>query len=236
VVKNIELCDIILSFLDGSDVMGTKKRNIALLYRIVILIVTGFALYLNFRLLGFKTGILYFTNLSNLLCFVYFLILVIMMILKKDNDSDLHYIVKGMVTMAITLTMFVYNFVLASDSNAFKNHMLECNLVHLVVPLFVIFDYIIFGVKGNLKKTYPFIWTAVLFVYEIFIMIYIFLGGTFANGDKYPYFYMDVTKYGMLGVILNSFIILVLYIIYGELIQVLDNKVGNYLNVKRKNN
>ncbi len=216
--------------------LSMNKRNFTLVYRIIIVLVTLVALYLNFKLLTFKTGILYFTNLSNLLCFVYFLVLVIMMILKKDKDDELHYIVKGMVTMAITLTMFVYNFVLASDSNAFHDHMLECNLVHLVVPLLVIFDYIIFGVKGNLKKSYPFIWTGVLFAYEIFIMIYIFLGGTFANGDKYPYFYMDVTRFGILGVILNSIVILLVYIIYGKLIQVLDNKVGNYLSLRKKNN
>ena len=206
--------------------MSSIKRGVALIYRIIIVIVTLIALYLNFKLLSFRMGILYFTNISNLLCLIYFLILVIMMILKKEKNDDLHYIVKGMVTMCITLTMFVYNFILVGDKSVFENHMLECNLVHVVVPLLVIFDYIIFGVKGNLKKIYPFIWTMVLFIYQIFITIYMILGGEFANGAKYPYFYMDTSKYGVLGVFFNTLIILVVYIVYGKLIQVLDNKIG----------
>lgn len=207
--------------------MGSIKQNIALIYRIIIIVVTSIALYLNFRLLTFKIGILYFTNFSNLLCLIYFTILVIMMILKKEKNDNLHYIIKGMVTMSITLTMFVYNFILTGEKGVFENHMLECNLVHIVVPLLVIFDYILFGIKGNLKKSYPFIWTAVLFIYQIVITIYMFLGGKFANETKFPYFYMDISRYGILGVCLNVLIILVLYVAYGKLIQVLDNKLGN---------
>lgn len=206
----------------------------ALIYRIIIIIITIIALYLNFKLMSFRKGILYFTNLSNLLCLIYFIILVIQMLLKKEKNNNLHYIVKGMVTMSITLTMFVYNIVLSSNSFLFKNHMLECNLVHLIVPLLVIFDYIIFGEKGNLKKIYPFIWSSILFVYQIFIMIYSMLGGKFIDESNYPYFYMDSSKFGVVGVFINLLIILVIYIIYGKIIQVLDNKLGNYFN-KNKN-
>lgn len=207
--------------------MSNVKRNIALIYRIVIVVVSAVALFLNFKLFTFKIGILYFTNFSNLLCLLYFSALVICMILKKERNDDLHYIIKGMVTMAITLTMFLYYFILNSNAVAFKNHMLECNLVHLVVPLLVIFDYIIFGIKGNLKKNYPFIWSGILFVYQIIITIYMFLGGTFVDGSKFPYFYMDTSRYGFWGVCLNILIILVLYVAYGKFIQILDNKLEN---------
>lgn len=213
--------------MNGSGCVSNVKRNIALVYRVVIVVVSAIALFLNFKLFTFKIGILYFTNFSNLLCLLYFSALVICMILKKERNDDLHYIIKGMVTMAITLTMFLYYFILNSNAVAFKNHMLECNLVHLVVPLLVIFDYIIFGIKGNLKKNYPFIWSAILFIYQIFITIYMMLGGKFANGDSYPYFYMNVSKYGVLGVFINILIILIVYIVYGKIIQVLDNKLGN---------
>lgn len=213
--------------MNGSGCVSNVKRNIALVYRVVIVVVSAVALFLNFKLFTFKIGILYFTNFSNLLCLLYFSALVICMILKKERNDDLHYIIKGMVTMAITLTMFLYYFILNSNAVAFKNHMLECNLVHLVVPLLVIFDYIIFGIKGNLKKNYPFIWSAILFIYQIFITIYMMLGGKFANGDSYPYFYMNVSKYGVLGVFINILIILIVYIVYGKIIQVLDNKLGN---------
>jgi len=85
------------------------KEMIKLIYRFLIVIVSAIALYLNFELLGFKEGIIYFTNLSNLLCFVYFIVLIIMTLLKKVKRNDTYYIIKGMVTMAITITMFIYN-------------------------------------------------------------------------------------------------------------------------------
>lgn len=206
--------------------MRSKKRKIALVYRIIIVAVTAIALFLNFRLFTFRIGILYFTNISNLLCLIYFSILVILMFLQKERNDRFHYIVKGMITMSITLTMFVYNFILIGEKGVFENHMLECNLVHVVVPLLVIFDYIIFGEKGHLKKSYPFIWTGILFLYQIFIIIYTMLSGTFVNGARYPYFYMDVARFGIIGVVCNTLIILFLYILYGMLVHFFDNKLG----------
>ena len=61
------------------------KRKLALLYRIIIVIVSSIALFVNFKLMTFRLGILYFTNLSNLFCLLYFLVLVIEMILGKDK-------------------------------------------------------------------------------------------------------------------------------------------------------
>lgn len=214
--------------------MSSQKKKIALVYRIMIIIITAISLYLNFKLLTFKIGILYFTNISNLLCLIYFIILVVQMILNKERNDNLHYIIKGMITMSITLTMVVYNFILVGEKGLFENHMLECNLVHVVVPLLVIFDYIIFGEKGHLKKSYPFIWAGILFVYQIFITIYTILGGRFVNGTKYPYFYMDVTRYGFVGVIFNMLIVLLLYIVYGILVQIIDNKWGIFFNEECK--
>ena len=49
------------------------KEKISLIYKILIVIVSAIALYLNFKLYSFRQGILYFTNLSNLLCFIFFL-------------------------------------------------------------------------------------------------------------------------------------------------------------------
>lgn len=204
------------------------KEKIELVYRTILVIITATALYLNFKLITFRFGILYFTNISNLLCLIFFSIIIILTISKKLKKNDFYYISKGMVTMAITLTMFVYNVVLSSNGNMslFKGHMLECNLVHIVVPLLVIFDYIIFGKKGNLKKSYPYIWSLMLIVYQLFVTIYGALGGTFADGSKYPYFYMDVSKYGVYRVLLNGLIILIFYIGYGTIIQTLDNKLA----------
>lgn len=204
------------------------KEKIKLIYRILIVVVSAIGLYLNFRFLTFEKGILYFTNLSNLFCMIYFLVLVILMLTNKVKRNDTYYIFKGMVTMAITLTMIVYNLLLANSSAAgsFANHQFECNIVHIVVPLLVIFDYIIFGEKGNLKKEYPIIWSFVLVAYQLFVTIYTANGGTFIDGSTYPYPFMDMEKYGAGQVTINMIVTFVFFLGYGNIVQMLDNKLG----------
>lgn len=211
------------------------KEKIKLLYRILLVIVATVALYLNFKFLGVK-GLLYFTNLSNLLCLIYFTILIVLTLLKKVNRNDNYYIIKGMVTMAITITMFMYNLVLSGDDGmgVFIGHQLECNMVHLVVPLMVIFDYIMFGEKGNLKKEYPIIWSLILIIYQFFVIIYVALGGTFMDNLTYPYFYMDINKYGTLGIVFNLLIIYIFFVGYGTIVQKIDNWLGNRKKIVEK--
>lgn len=208
------------------------KEKISLIYKMIIVLVSGYALYLNFKLLTFRQGILYFTNISNLLCFIYFTILVIKTILgkpKKDSErSDLDHIIKGVITMAITLTFFMYNFYLrgTTSTDVFIGHDLETNLVHVVVPLLVMLDYAIFGEKGYQKKHYPLIWSTILIAYQVFVVLYVALGGRFINNLIYPYPYMDTAEYGIFGVVRNMIVIYVIFVGYGTIIQTLDNKFG----------
>ena len=204
------------------------KEKIKLIYRILIVLVSGIGLYLNFKFLTFEKGILYFTNLSNLFCMIYFLILVILMLTKKVKRTEKYYIFKGMATMAITLTMIVYNLLLSSSgvSAIFADHRLECSIVHIVVPLMVIFDYIIFGEKGHLKREYPLIWSLVLVAYQLFVTLYTIHGGTFINGATYPYPFMDIDTYGIGKVTINMIITFVFFLGYGTIVQMMDNKLG----------
>jgi len=211
------------------------KEKLQFFYRVLLVIVTTIALYLNFKLYGIGKGIVYFTNISNLCCLIYFFILIIMTLFNKVKKGEMYYIIKGMVTMAITITMFMYNLVLSANDGmgAFTGHQLECNLVHLVVPLMVILDYIIFGEKGNLKKEYPIIWSSILIGYQFFLLFYILLGGNFINGDSYPYEYMDVSKYGTMGVMRNLLLIYIFFIGYGTIVQKIDNWLGKKKIVKK---
>lgn len=201
------------------------KEKISLIYKILIVVVSGIGLYLNFKLYSFKTAILYFTNLSNILVFLFYLVGLILYFTKKLKKNDTYYIIKGMITMAITITMFVYQIILSGSMNTFVGHEVENAFVHLIVPFLVIFDYIIFGKKGNLKKNYPFIWSFILIVYQLFVIIYSLLGGKFMGSDV-PYPYMDISKNGIWTVILNCVLVYVFFVGYGTIVQTLDNKLG----------
>ena len=204
------------------------KNKLDLLFKIIIVIVSGIGLYLNFNLLTIRDSIIYFTIQSNVLCFLFYLIAVVLMITKKLKKNDMYYISKGMVTMAITITMFVYWLLLSSGDGmeAYMGHDLENYFVHLFTPLLVIFDYIILGEKGNLKKNYPFIWSFILIAYSLFNVIYVFFGGTFAGGVKYPYPYMDIDNLGLFRVLMNCLVIYIFFVGYGSIVQWLDNKLA----------
>ena len=204
------------------------KEKLSLLFKIIIVIISGIGLYLNFNLLSFKDSIIYFTIQSNLLCFIYFLGLVVLTITKKLKKTDLYYISKGMVTMAITITFIVYWFVLVPEGglDAYVGHELENNFVHLFTPLLVMLDYIIFGEKGHLKKSYPFIWNFVLVAYVIFNAVYVLMGGRFTNGSCYPYPCMNIDNLGVFRVAVNSIVIYVSFLVYGYIVLWLDNKIA----------
>lgn len=202
------------------------KEKISLFYKILIIIVCAIGIYINVKAAPVKEILLYFTILSNIACLIFYSIIVILYMLKKLKKNNLYYIFKGMVTMAITLTFVVYQLFLSSDNEFYQNNVIANYFVHLITPLMVMFDYVLFGEKGNLKKSYPLIWSSVLIIYTLFCEGYIISGGTFADGSKYPYFYMNVEKYGIIRVLLNCLTIYVCYLVYGYLICYLDNKIG----------
>ena len=200
------------------------KKKFSLLYKILILIMSFIGLCLNFTIAPIKNNIIYFTIQSNLLCFLFYLVIVILELMGKLKKNKIYYITKGTVTMAITITMLIYEVVLATSGTMeiYEEHMLACNFVHLLVPIMIIMDYLIFGEKGNLKREYPLYWSSILIVYVAFCVIYVLFGGRFLDGSKYPYYYMDIEKYGICRVILNNIVIYIGFVIYGLLVQKLD--------------
>jgi len=202
------------------------KQKISLLYKILIIIICATGLYINIKIAPGKEMFLYFTILSNIACLFFYVTSLILYLLKKLKKNDLYYILKGTVTMAITLTFVVYQFFLSADNEFYQNHVIANYFVHLFTPLLVMSDYIIFGEKGNLKKSYPLIWSSILIVYTLFCEIYMSLGGTFIDGSKSPYPFMDARQYGTPRVIINCLIIFICYVIWGYLIYYLDNKFG----------
>lgn len=203
------------------------KEKLSLLYKIIIIIACGFGIYLNFKAFTIGGAIIYYTVQSNVMCFIFYLVTVILKLTGKLKKNSIYYILKGMVTMAITVTMIVFQFVITdSGMSAYAGNELASIMAHIVVPLLVMSDYVIFGEKGNLKRNYPFIWSATLVFYIIFDFIYVALGGRFGDGSIYPYLYMNIEVNGLLKVIISCITIFILFIGYGTIIQTIDQKLG----------
>lgn len=203
------------------------KEKLSLLYKIIIIIACGFGIYLNFKAFTIGGAIIYYTVQSNVMCFIFYLVTVILKIAGKLKKNSNYYILKGMVTMAITVTMVVFQFVITdSGMTAYAGNELASIMAHIVVPLLVMSDYVIFGEKGNLKRNYPFIWSSTLVFYIIFDFVYVALGGRFGDGSIYPYLYMNIEVNGLLKVIISCITIFILFIGYGTIIQTIDQKLG----------
>ena len=69
------------------------KKKFSLLYKILILIMSFIGLCLNFTIAPIKNNIIYFTIQSNLLCFLFYLVIVILELLGKLKKNKMYYII-----------------------------------------------------------------------------------------------------------------------------------------------
>ena len=97
--------------------MYIKNATAALIYRIGIVLVAGYGLADGFGLFAGNPDfcqLAYFTDVSNLLCFLYFLAAVVYGLVRRPaTDVPRIFLprVKGAVTFAISITLFGNHFV-----------------------------------------------------------------------------------------------------------------------------
>lgn len=208
-------------------------KKLRLIYRILLVLIGLYGLYLN--LFGGHANMLellhYFTILSNILVVLFFLFLII----KNKSNRDYPHL-KGAITMSITVTFLIFHFLLRPTlfnmSGGSYNLYSPSNLiVHYIVPIMTILDWILFDTKGRYKIFDPIIWLIIPFVYFIVMTINGLLGYTFTGGSHYPYFFMDWDKLGAVNVLLYVFFIIVSFTILGYIYYgidlLLDNKIKN---------
>ncbi|KQQ67036.1 Pr6Pr family membrane protein [Microbacterium sp. Leaf320] len=188
-----------------------NSRPVALVYRILALavIITGVIRHSDV-LTGAPnwTTLLFYTMVSNLLCLVW----VVLLVVRTAQDlarrgpsgtSTPSARTSGAVMMAITVTMLIYLVVLVptrfadGDSDIFS---LTDNLIHIITPLLVIVDWLLFVPKGSFRWVDPLLWTLIPYAYLVWAFIYGAVGGEFTPGQKYPYPFMDVDALGIGGV------------------------------------
>ena len=180
----------------------------------------------------------YYTVLSNILCFVYFAVLVVAQ-RKKENP-----LVKGSVTMCIAVTGLVYHFMLngVMEANAEKvSPVLDAGnfLVHTVVPVMVVLDYFLFFPKGQYKSLHPIAWLGLPYLYFGFILLRAEISDSLFSGfggttSRYPYPFLDVDLYGWDKVLLIVLGITVAFLALGYIAYVLDRLLGKNLQKSRK--
>lgn len=210
--------------------MHIKSRKLIVAYRILLLLVCGLGLVLS---TNFSSGRIsfysyrYYTLQSNLLCFVYSLAI---LILERKSTSSSWFATdfKGAVTMAITVTMLVYQFMLSDTpfSMGAGDGALQNLITHLLLPLMVIFDWLLFDEKGRFSNTAPIQWLGIPLLYFAYALIAAPLGVTYSGGRRYPYPFLDVDALGWISTLKTVAILVLAFLILGYMIWGVDRLMG----------
>lgn len=211
-----------------------NKRRISVLYKIMITVCLAFGIGVNLaNTQNIPAMLSYFTIQSNIVCLVSFAIFIVLELTKKDyKNSDKYYIVKGAITISILVTGIVYNVALSPidfkmDIRATAD--IETITVHIIAPIIVFLDYLIFDQKGKFKILYSIFWLLIPLSYVIYVYIYAAHGGTFfgiGGSRKFAYFFLDYEKIGYIGVIKWIAIIGIFIIGLSNLLMMLDWKMA----------
>jgi hypothetical protein len=182
----------------------------------------------------------YYTIQSNLFVVILFAVLAFFEIKKQPWEDNWKRVFKGMFSIGILVTMLVYHVLLKPGISAgsidYEVGSLADSLVHTIVPTLVILDWFLFDKKGFLKAYYPLLWLLQPVDYLFYVIIYTALGGRFTLGVepvRYPYFFLDLGRFGFVGVLQWAVLILLLFMVLGYLLYFIDGLL-RYLEMKRK--
>lgn len=229
--------------------MNIKNKRIVLSYRLIFVLICGYGLYLNlFNGQSIQWAQLrYYTLLSNVLCEIYMLSCLIKEIrgfrawntqIQSEGVVLAH--LKGAITLCILVTFLIFHFLLAGGSfsmgsgagGAYLNS-LSNRIVHYVVPLMFVLDWLLFDVKGTYTHFDPVKWIVIPYVYLAYALIRGAVGGAvFHGGSKYPYFFLDGPKIGWFNVFAYVAVLTIFFVILGYVIYGIDYRLGKLSNKK----
>lgn len=198
--------------------MQNNKRSIRLL-AVIGFITAWFAVIFQYYLLiknndsGFLAKTIqfvsYFTILTNTLVAIYYTV-----ILFADTTKN-HWLLLPTTATAIavyiTIVGLVYNLILRFTWNPQGLQKLVDELLHSFNPLFFIIFWWLFVPKQNLQWKHVLPWLICPFIY----FVYILLRG--ATTGVYPYPFIDVIEHGYGRVLINSVVILLVFVFFSLL-------------------
>lgn len=193
---------VMIAALPSSRPALIPNRIVTLVWRSVLLLVCIAVLVINLSRSNFFANLVNFTQQSN------FIVLVCMSYIlwaTFKNRSGLPAALKCAITVYITITFLVYNLILAGPPKLepgvnpgldiilpWSGNWLLSDLQHIVVPVLVILDWVLFDMHGSLRWRYALIWLSYPLGYFIFVLI----RGVFVHAYPYPFIDVNILGYG----------------------------------------
>lgn len=212
----------------GCKLIRRKSYSVANKVLIAFFALTGIALQTGITEGRFNIGVFrMFTNVSNLVCGLYFLYAAFVILLDKNRHggSSPFPVFKGVCTMAITLTGIVAAAIVASEFNAHTPSGIATVLLHIVTPVLIMADWLLFDTKGRWNAKAPLLWVTAPYLYFAFIMI------TAPKMDKtdsmrFPYPFLNYEQMGIPLLILVLAVMTFFFIGISYLCILIDKKMG----------
>ena len=167
----------------------------------------------------------YFTNLSNFLCFGVMLVALIQTIKRKeDGYVTATPLLKFIGMLGIVLTFLVFNFMLAGAEGREPqlNWRIGSICFHVVLPLMYIADWFLFYERKKTTWRYPIASISFPLAYAIFLLIHAAILGFDTSiltptGTTliYPYFFVNLETQGVPGVLMWIAILSVAFVAMG---------------------
>lgn len=158
----------------------------------------------------------FFTILTNLLVALYFSY----KIFSFTNNLSIFNKKSALtaITTFILIVGLVYQFILRGIWEPQGMQRIVDELLHSVIPLFVLVYWIVFSEKGKIN----FRDTAVWLLYPLIYFILVLIRGHFSN--YYPYPFLNVSAIGIEKVLLNSVVILLFMLVIMAILVGLKNR------------
>ncbi len=180
---------------------------------------------------------IHFTNLSNYLCSGIMLAELIQTARRKeDGYTDFHPCLKFAGMLGIVLTFLVFNILLAHQPgrDPALNFVVECVLMHIVLPVMYVADWVLFYEHRRVKWYFPLASALFPAAYLVFIFLHAWAlhfdtGILNFSGDGpliYPYFFLNPETQGVGGVAKWILILLVCFIAGGYVFMGIDRILG----------
>ncbi|MET3558762.1 hypothetical protein ABID29_001890 [Streptococcus rupicaprae] len=191
-----------------------------LFYRILLIMLAFLGVYLEVAKYGGHM-FMYYTVLSNALVLGFMLYLVYLMLTQPESvwASNKVLRLKAGVTMAIMITLVIYHILLAPIADNFWR--LENILCHYLVPALMFLDTLVVDRQRQYRAYDPILWAVTPLVYCIFALfngLVTKIPIPDAKDSPFPYFFVNVTKYGWPYVGRMIAIICLVYILSGYLL------------------
>ncbi|MDO4432770.1 MAG: Pr6Pr family membrane protein [Aerococcaceae bacterium] len=177
----------------------------------------------------------YYTTQSNLMVAIFFGYTVYLMLQSKDTilQSARFLRLKGGVTLMITLTFLVYAIMLAPQVEPKDFYTIHNFTLHYAVPILVILDWLLFDKGYAYRWSTPLYWTIVPLAYLAFSLVKGYVLQIPIPDEKhspYPYFFLNVGKYGWGPVVQYILALSAAYIVFGYLMLAFKKIQHRYSN------